>query len=297
VNLIRHDARRDIRWPKHARVAVSITFDFEAEEDCSFRQDATAPVDWREFGEREFGGKRGIWRVLDVLGKHDKRCTFFACGATIERYREATRAIVSGGHELGGHAYHHEYFDKLTAEDEIAALNRMMAAFEDVVGARPAGFRSCSPSSRTLANLLDLGIRFDSTNLDQDLPYLVEDERGRTLLEVPNGFGGDVAQYGHPVGRHLSSGRQGIASMALESWKRDFAFAYERGEHHTEMMLITLHPYSSGRPSRALALDRFFEFASTYPDVWYPTVGEIADWWQSQLRETPSMERLPQAVA
>lgn len=287
MSLKRFDPVRQIAWPEGVRLTIAITFDFEAEEDAHFRQTSEVPVDWREYGEREYDGRQGVWRALRVLAKHDVKATFFACGATLENYSNAAKAIVEGGHELGGHAYHHEYFDKLSALEEVEALNRMMVAFETVVGRKPDSFRSCSPSHRTLANLIELGMRLDSTNLDHDLPYIIEREDGRRLLEIPNGFGGDIAQYGHPVGRHLSSGRQGIPAMALDSWKRDFDFAYERGADRTEMMVITLHPYSTGRPSRARAFDRFLAYVQSHPDVWFARMGDIADWWLSRL-ENPT---------
>lgn len=280
---------RAIGWPENVRLAVSITFDFEGEQDTWFWHDPKAEIDFRDHGERQFDGRRGIWRVLRVLKKHDVRCTFFACGAAVEKYPEAARQILADGHELAGHAYNHEYFDRLSTEEELAALDKMMAAFQNVVGIRPQGFRSCSPSERTFENLMRLGLKYDSTFLDQDLPYRLVWEDGRSLLELPNGFGGDASHFGHPVGRARSSGRLGIPGQVVTNWKRDFDLAYERGETRTEMMLICLHPYHVGRPSRAKALDDFLAHIRQFDGVWMPTCNELADWWLKGLetqRET-----------
>lgn len=281
---LKHSPRRDIKWPDGVRLAVCLTFDFEAEEDTWFYHDAEAPIDFRDHGERQFDGRRGIWRVLRVLKEHQMRCTFFSCGATLENYPEAARQVKADGHELAGHAYHHEYFDKLSEEEEEDAFKRMFVAFERVVGERPRGFRSCSPSHRTHGFLAKFGVEYDSTFLDEDLPYLIDFEDGGSLLELPNGFGGDASHFGHPVGRARSSGRLGIPALVLSNWKRDFDLAYERGANRTELMLITLHPYHVGRPSRAKAMGDLIAHMKKHPNVWYPTAGELADWWLSQLQ-------------
>lgn len=277
---------RDIQWPGKARLSVSITFDFEGEEDTWFYHDPDAEIDFRDQGERQFDGRRGIWRVLRILKRHNVKCTFFACGATVEKYPEAARQILADGHEIAGHAYNHEYFDRLTSEQETVALDKMFHAFESVLGFRPEGFRSCSPSERTFDNLRQRGIKYDSTFLSQDLPYQLKWADGGTILELPNGFGGDASHFGHPVGRARSSGRLGIPSQVLSNWKRDFDLAYERGATRTEMMLICLHPYHVGRPARAKALDDLLTHIGKFEGVWMPTCRELADFWLEQLGAT-----------
>lgn len=287
---IKLESRRDIAWPEGVKLALCLTFDYEAGENTQFFHNENLPVDFRDHGEQHFDGRCGIWRVLRVLKKHQKRCTFFCCGAALENYPEASLQIKLDGHELGGHAYHHENFEKLTAEEEEEAFENMFAAFERVLDMRPRGFRSCSPSFRTHDNLIKFGIKYDSTYLDDDLPYLIKWPSGEELLELPNGFGGDASHFGHPVGRSRSSGRLGIPSQVVTNWKRDFDLAYERGNDRTELMLIALHPYHVGRPSRAKALDDFLSYVETFEGVWFPTCGELYDYWMSRMQAEASRE-------
>lgn len=284
MEMTRAPTRRDIRWPQNARVAVALTFDFEAQEAAGFFHDDSAAEDYRDYTERQFGGREGIRRVLRILEKHRVRCTFFTCGKTLENYPDVSRQVRDAGHEMAGHAYHHEYFDKLSAEGELAALDNMIAAFRSVLGEPPAGFRSCNPSHRTHRNLAEYGFKYDSTNLDDDLPYVIEWSDGKSLLELPNGFGGDASHFGHPVPRTRASGRLGMPSMVLTNWKRDFDMAYREGAEGTEMLLIALHPYNVGHPSRSKALDAFLTHMKQRNDVWFATVGELADWWSSQMK-------------
>ena len=46
-------------------------------------------------------------RILDALGEHSIKATFFILGAHAERYPELVRRIVTEGHQIGNHGYFH----------------------------------------------------------------------------------------------------------------------------------------------------------------------------------------------
>src|SRR6266852_5798584 len=46
-------------------------------------------------------------RILDVLGAHDVRGTFFMIGQRVERHPEIARRVVADGHAIGNHSYSH----------------------------------------------------------------------------------------------------------------------------------------------------------------------------------------------
>ena len=60
---------------------------------------------------------RNTRRVLEHLGNHNVRGTFFVLGEVATTYPELVRAIVSGGHELGTHGFRHHEVYKLTPEE------------------------------------------------------------------------------------------------------------------------------------------------------------------------------------
>jgi peptidoglycan-N-acetylglucosamine deacetylase len=45
--------------------------------------------------------------ILDLLGKHHVRATFFVIGSSLARQPELARRIVAEGHELGNHSFSH----------------------------------------------------------------------------------------------------------------------------------------------------------------------------------------------
>lgn len=82
--------------------------------------------------------------VLDVLDELDIKITFFIVGkdAAIEKNHEVLKSIVSRGHDVGNHSFHHESwlqsYSKEKIEEEI--INAEEAIF-GATGQRPNTFR------------------------------------------------------------------------------------------------------------------------------------------------------------
>jgi peptidoglycan-N-acetylglucosamine deacetylase len=72
---------------------------------------------------------------------------------------------------------------------------------------------------------------------------------------------------------------------AIEMWQLEFdAIRAADG-----CFVLTNHPFLSGRPSRAHALDGLIEYVCSHADVWVTSIGEIA----SHIR---SLDLIPRAV-
>lgn len=269
-----------VKLPQGIRIALAISVDFEAEEDATFLS-PTQP-DYLDFHERQYDGRRGVWRLLEVLGKHKVFTTFFICGAVLENYPAASKQVKACGHEVAGHTYHHEHFDRMTATEENNAFVRMLAAFEKLYGERPVGFRTCFPSVRTLDFVAECGFRYDSTLRNDDIPHILQREDGKFFVEIPRGFNGDAPLVGTPVATVLATGKYGIPADVASHWKREFDWRYQRGAIEAQVMSLCLHPFISGRPSRAKALDEFLAHTKQFSHVWFATHAQLADWWLSQ---------------
>ena len=79
--LVEKPLARPVKLPAQTRLVVLISIDFEGHWDFAYHN-KTLP-DYYDFYEHHFDGRRGIWRFLDVLGKHQIRSTFFVCGAVL----------------------------------------------------------------------------------------------------------------------------------------------------------------------------------------------------------------------
>ncbi len=269
---------RSVQLPAQIKLVVLISVDFEGHWDFSHHTE-TLP-DYYDFYEHHFDGRRGIWRLLEVLARHQINTTFFICGAAVEEHRNACKEIEKAGYEIAGHSYRHEYFYKLTGEQEQTAFQKMIAAFQDFYGKDLVGFRTCHPKPpRTLDAVVRHGFRYDSSLRDDDMPYVLQRDDGRYLVEIPRGANGDAAMVGTPVASQFGSGKYNIPSEVASHWKAEFDRCYQEGNSRIKFFSLCLHSYISGRPSRAKALDGFLAYTKQFPGVWYATYAEVADLW------------------
>lgn len=149
-------------WPGGARGALCLSFDNlgeAAELELGGRPDS--PI-----GEH-FTAKRVLPVLLDTLAERGITATFFVEGLNAELYPEALREIARRGHEVAYHAWRHEQWGDLSAEEQAANLARGIEAFRDlglgVVGMRPPGGQL---GARGIAVLREAGLRYCSPGGD-----------------------------------------------------------------------------------------------------------------------------------
>ena len=86
----RHDGRRRPAADHHQRAS-------SVGRGCvRLRDGQPDPLDYYE---RQYGGRRGAWRLLEIMAKHDVLGTWIICGATCEKY-PADLARGEGGRPL-----------------------------------------------------------------------------------------------------------------------------------------------------------------------------------------------------
>jgi hypothetical protein len=51
-------------------------------------------------GAMQYGARRGIWNILELLKKYRVKATFFVLGATAEKYPETVQAAAKAGMRL-----------------------------------------------------------------------------------------------------------------------------------------------------------------------------------------------------
>lgn len=69
-------------------------------------------------------------RILAFLEGHGIAGTFFLIGEEAERHPAHVERIVSGGHSLGNHAYHHAGFARLPAAEQQGQIERTNAILQ-----------------------------------------------------------------------------------------------------------------------------------------------------------------------
>jgi peptidoglycan/xylan/chitin deacetylase (PgdA/CDA1 family) len=146
-------------WPGGARAALCLSFD-NLGEAAELQAGAAAA----EPGEH-FTATRVLPEILDLLAVRRLSATFFVEGINSELYPDLLREIAARGNEVAFHAWRHERWDDLTAQEQAENIAHGLAGFERlglrVTGMRPpggglgvgsldvlrgAGMRYCSPA-------------------------------------------------------------------------------------------------------------------------------------------------------
>ena len=275
------------RWPAGVRLPIIISVHHQSEEACVMFPDGA--VDPRDYYERQYGGRRGAWRLLEIMNKHNVLGTWIICGATCEKYPEVSRAVIEQGHSIAGHGYAHESPSDLHPDVELAIIEKTVRVFEDKMGHHLRGWRTCAASHSTLDLLLkNFDFQWDASVWNDDLPYLIEGH-GRSFMEVPFSVYSDAA-YSKSAGNIEQINRFNTWDMntpdcVAQIMKDQFDALYERGAEQAVMMPLTVHDFITGRPSRAKLFDDFLGYAKQHEGVVFTTHDEVRRWWLGNYEE------------
>lgn len=264
-------------WPGGCRAAASFSFDVDAESAIL----QAAPTSANRPGvmsHQSYGPLVGVPRILDLLDRHGVVSTFFVPGYTAERYPGVVRDIIVAGHEIAHHGYLHETLEGVDRTTEATYLDRGLEALERIAGVRPVGYRApmWEPTWSTPGLLAERGFLYDSSLMDADHPYelAVDDVEGvSSIVEIPIHWAlDDWEQYCFVPGVS-GEGLIESPSKAREMWSLELDAMRDVGGCFT----LTNHPFLTGRPSRARALERVVEQAVQYVDVWVTSLSRIAE--------------------
>jgi peptidoglycan/xylan/chitin deacetylase (PgdA/CDA1 family) len=161
-----------INWPNGARVAVMLTFDFDAETLWTSRDPANARRPGT-LSQGTYGAKVAVPKILEVLKEAGVKGTFFVPGWTAEHHTGRLEMIVREGHEVAHHSYSHRWIDPDFPDQEIEEMEKGLEALKRTVGVVPRGYRSpAGETSELLIRLLQQhGFLYDSSLMDDINPY------------------------------------------------------------------------------------------------------------------------------
>ena len=253
-----------LRYPEGVRLAVNFTADFDAM--LLRRLMNETPM---QKAKGEFGGRVGIWRLIELFDTHGVKATIFTPGRICELYPEAVRAAAGSGHEVADHMWEHRVPADPVLEREH--LGRAAAAIEKLTGKRPVGTRSW----HTHAALAEIGFIYNSHGEAHHYPYYERDRAGaHGLLNLPFHYSIDDAMYYSFAWLGSGNGAQRLSDTdrVEEMWWEAFIGQYRRGGY----LNVCLHPFVSGRALRIAMLDRLIARMKTLPGVWFPTCEMLA---------------------
>jgi peptidoglycan/xylan/chitin deacetylase (PgdA/CDA1 family) len=80
-------------------------------------------------------------QLIDVLGRHDVKATFFVLGRFVEQKPQIVRALVSAGHIIGNHSWDHPRLIFASNAELHRQIERTQSAVYDACGVAPVLFR------------------------------------------------------------------------------------------------------------------------------------------------------------
>lgn len=256
-----------LRWPGGARIAVNFTLDFDA---MLLRRLLNEPP--QQLAKGEFGGRVGIWRLIELFDRHGVTGTIFTVGRICELYPRALKAAAASGHEIADHMWeHHVPKDPALERDHLLKTG---AALEATTGQRPVGTRS----SHSHALLRERGFLYASHDTADHRPYWLADANGaNVLLNLPFHYAIDDAMFYSFAWLGSGNAAQRITDpdRVMEMWWDAFLQQY-RDDEGGGYLNVCMHPFVSGRALRVGMLDRLIARMKALPGVWFPSCAAVA---------------------
>ena len=282
-----------VPWPNGARCAVAFTFDMDADSflHLSHRKDSYRRV--AVTSELQYGPKVGVPRILDLYERYNLKQTFYIPAWCIEHYPDTVDAIVKAGHEVGHHGYLHEHPNERPVDEERYWLQRSIDVIERHTGQRPRGYRAplYKFSESTLDLLLEEGFAYDASLMADDVPYLIQSNKG-DLVELPSYWGlDDWPPYVHMSDIDFMMPIM-APSNAIVGFRDEFDAAWEYGG----LWVGVWHPFVTGRLARLRAVEGLLQHMLDKGNVWIASMEEIAAHVRRVTASgeyTPRVEALP----
>jgi len=80
-------------------------------------------------------------QVLSILDKYNYKATFFMVGHNVVKYPSLAKEVVSAGHQVGNHTYHHIRGNQSSTETYVADFIRCQDALSEILDIEASIFR------------------------------------------------------------------------------------------------------------------------------------------------------------
>jgi len=266
-------------WPEEAKVAVGLSFDFDAETNA-LRDKIISPG---IFSQGEYSARVAIPRILALLDQYRIPASFFVPAVSALLHEEEIKAILAKErHEIGMHGWIHERNSLLSEEEERELMRKSFQTLQKLTGKAPVGIRTPSWdfSQSTLKIIRELGLLYDSSLMADDRPYeILEDGQPTGVVELPVEWLLDDYPY-FGFSRYASI-RPHIAPLdVFFIWAAEFDKAFQEGT----LLILTMHPQIIGHRSRIAMLEKLIQHILTHEKVWFATHEDIARFVKKNIK-------------
>jgi allantoinase len=265
--------RKPFKLPNNARVGVWVILtieDFDIGLPIPTPEGTSSTVpNLPVYTSRDYGNRVGIWRIIEVLEKHNIRATVVINANICEHYPIIVKECNKHGWEFVCHANtNSQFLGPLNEIEQRDIISKSMATITKATGKRPRGWRSPGFSSNfyTPDILAEEGVRYMSDWSNDDQPYPINVKKG-SLIGLPSDQVDDLR----------------FPNMCSEDYyqtiKDHFDTLYHDGAIQARTFGFCLHTFAIGRPHRISILDKILQYMQSQKGVWFATGWEIASWY------------------
>ncbi len=268
----------DWLWPNRKRIAVVFNIALEAWSDG--KAPGISPmgnplpaipgiVDNMAISWAAYGAKRGIYRLLDALARHNAKASVMTSAILAQRTPQAIKAVAAAGHEVLSHSYAMDVMPVLMTEaDERSNIARCTQLLQELTGKPVKGWISPrgTPSPNTAPLLAEAGYVWYGDVFDDDLPYVQHFGKHRIVALPLSTDVNDMPymKYGNPP------------RAMFETFREHLERILER-EQRASIIDVTVHAHIFGRPHGAWFFEKIVESAAAVPEAWLATRLEVAN--------------------
>ena len=260
-------------WPNGKKVAVSVNVMFETWSEGhapTYSVQTThlksGTVDHASKAWSTYGGRVGVWRIINMLDRLRIPGTFFANARCAEEYPDAVRQIVKSGHDVGGHAYtQDQLLAYMSLAEQEMTIRKSIDILEACGGKKVTGWGSpvVAFTPETAGFLAKAGLAWTTDVTYVDLPIKIHTPHG-VIAGVPTtDFSDNRVMRASP--RDLYDAHRGTIDYLVNN-------------EPLGLMVIVIRCQFGGRPLIAAVLQEILTYMSGLPDVWFARHDELARW-------------------
>jgi allantoinase len=277
-------ARPALTWPRGAALALNVVLDLEYLEleppagavQSNWLAGGLGPrpdPNLALLSSREYGHRVGIFRVLDLLDKHQVPASVAIDAMTAEAYPWLVHHLVERGVDFVAHgiSLSRVISSRMTPAEERGYIEQTLTRLERAIGTRPTGWMGAEQgeSERTPHLLAQLGLEYVCDWSNDEQPYPMPMTEG-TLWSLPT-----MLEYDDAFALFRRR-------LTLDSYRSMFCSGVDQllldGRVSGRYLQLNLRPWLIGQPFRVGHLDEMLEHALASGQVWATTPGEVAGW-------------------
>lgn len=223
----------------------------------------------RQWGQRDYGNRVGVFRMMEVLDKHGIRASATTNADICDYHPEIIQDAVKLGWEFLGHnKTNTTRLNAVPANEEHDLIRYCTKKLTEATGKKPVGWlgSGLTETWNTLDYLVAEGYQYVSDWVNDDQPYKMS-VNGKQLVFMPYSYEiNDSAQ---------GANRFGTGEEFAQMIRDAFDVLYEEGEDSARVMGICLHPFITGQPARSKPFDAALKYICSHDGVWKATGEEI----------------------